>query len=75
MTSSIVLTSKSLAFIKEKCSVDSDWTALIWCPVLVDHYTTRLRQINQGRIHNKGGGGWMALEIVIVAAQILNRLI
>ena len=40
MTSSIVLTSKSLAFIKEKCSVDSDWTALIWCPVLVDHYST-----------------------------------
>ena len=27
----------------------------------------------QGRHHNKGGGVWMALEIVIVAAQILNR--
>ena len=27
----------------------------------------------QGRLHNKGGGVWMALEIVVVAAQILNR--
>jgi len=31
--------------------------------------------LTRGGLHNKGGGHWMALEIVVVAARLPNKLI